>query len=358
MALAKTCVLATMGVALLGSAQATEGGPVTDSTFVFHVGAGFADASSTEGSGGVGPGNNVHGTHSDPIFLGSVGVTILPKTYNVTVSIGGAISSNTVVDSSAGGINRGAYTNDVDYFAISFRPSFAETPFGSFGLLYEKYADNKNLSRDGNSGAPSAPVPVLDLPNDGKNPAAFTGATNMVLAQDDSLGFKGDHVRIGATYNLPGAWDLLGVEYALESGHRQFYLYNDQAATSSTAVVTRGKYTGNRVAMGVMRDKAKVDSGFSVTKAQVFRTTINAKYYDYRAGQQAEIDGVNALGLAVEFNYKTKFGKYILDLSLAAEKQVENHPGRSSTTTTCNFCSSGDIKRTTSYGALLANLSF
>lgn len=331
--------------------------------FTVTVGAGYVGMSSCDcngSEGNVGPGNNIHGMSQNPLTLWSLGVTVLPDTLNLSVGLGGTISSDKIEGSSAGTVRHGELKQKDDYYSVFIRPSFAVSPLGGFGLGVERLAHQKGLPGSA-SGAPSQPVNVVDLPNDGRNPSGFGGTSNMVLPREDSLGFDTDFTRYVVSYHLP-VWDFLSVEYAREKGHRQLYRYGVESVpgtTSSAAFVSRAKYTGNRIAAGLVRDPAKLESGFSVSKLQVFQTKIKASYYDYQFGRQEELDGVHFEGLTVAFNYRWKMRGYQIDGSLSAEKRLESYPDRAGVPGyACSGCGSGEIKRTESYTAGTLSVTF
>lgn len=338
--------------------------------YTVTVGAGYVGFSScncnnfgliNSGEADVGPGNNMSGMTENPLMLWNLGVTILPDTWNLALSVSGTLSSDKA-ERVPTGINRGGDIQQKDeYYSAFLRPSFAVTPVGGFGVGVERLASQKGIPGSA-SGGDRRPISVVDRPNDGKNPAAVTGLPQMVMAREDSLGFDTDFTRYKLSYHFP-VWDFLGVEYAKEKGNRQFSMYGVEqvpGSLSSTAFVSRAKFTGNRIAAGWMPDPAKRGSGFSVSNITIFRNNIKANYYDYQLGRQENLNSIHFEGFTMGFNYRWKMGGYLLDASFFAEKRLESYPDRKAPAGyVCTGCGVGDeIQRTEGYVVGAVSVTF
>lgn len=276
--------------------------------YKISAGAGIVDASSTEEAG--------YGeVFSEPVLIGNIKLTLLPDTYNISIGYGSSIGGSDFVGSSTNNVNRGSYSEDVSFSSLSIFPDFANTKIGSFGLSYSNFEDNKNLRNINQSNV----VHILNKANDSKNPVANSGDANMVVDNDDSLGYQNEITKLTLNYTIPEISFLptgLGFQVGKEEG-KKFVV------KSMFEVAVSADYDGTHGAIGILKDKSKIKDGFSLTKLQHIFSSYDANFYNYKTSSNEYIKG-ESQGFALELSYKTKILALDTIFSVFGEQVEDN----------------------------------
>jgi hypothetical protein len=236
---------------------------------------------------------------NDPLYLGTIGVSLFPESWDLSLTYTGAIQGNFFSEDKPEN-PRSHTTEDVNYTQISL--NLFNTILGGLSISYEDYRHNTTYKNDS-----SEVKYIYDFSNDGHNPIDHPtydpsqGDRALAVSPGEEITIPVEKQEYYLTYHFP----FLGLVYARGEGRGYRARF-----CGTNGMDARSKY-GNVILIKQGIEKSIDDiEGFSLKRLLFFELRGGKEYYSCGMENLQEEGDLSQEGEIIEIAYKTKEKTY------------------------------------------------
>ena len=232
-------------------------------------------------------------------LIGTIGLHLLPNTWNVDISYSGKLGNNLIAESdvlpvynaavaASADVATTASEKDLSWFDFYMKP--INTSYGNVGFGYRSIEEGLKglVHRD------FSPVKILDVASGG-------GAYTTSAAKETIFSTNYKISRYYVTYNIPTTnkwYNGLGVTYAYEKSNYP-KLIND------TSFLLNPNKTAHSISFGIDKSLDEVGNGFSIKTLAVGTVSNKYSYYNFDTSQNETLSTTDKL-IDIELVYMFK----------------------------------------------------